>query len=1742
MKKQSRNLSRPDVSRIKFLLNALMSGILPENFGNNGPDLAAYPVIRLDHIPLLSGKLLETALGDVGDLLGVMHSKASNGESVPKLAFYLQKQMDAMRLEASKRFAQSEVSARLQQVESILSAATAPAHVPQLQLKSHDAPISRSGPSVAGSISSRTSALRDDLDSALAEKPAATSRSQNQVHLLSVPEPTPGPVVFKSSSSESSRRPLMEGVEFVPAPVAKASTAEPAVRPRPAPTVEPFVVGDAVFSVTPAATSSGFASSSSVASAGSKKRAKNKRTSESISYRAWKPVDSLNVNFATEFVVAAPDEHRVSRYALPPKKKEPQPDPEEQREREKQARREAAARRLAERRAAQIQQKRQRRPTSSVTSEPTAVNAKPGHDSGEDSVSEEEPDDGFGDASASAETDPAAAATATVKQPSPQLQPQMQPAQTKRMKTEGIDKNGSKGRGSDRGKSKGKAVEGSKSDGAQLAQLHDQLDAANKSVQKLKSELAAAVKAQPQQQRRQQQQQQQQQQQATKEQQFVDAQRRAEAVARVARAVAGAGASASASTSASASASERSDARVEKTQSGNGNAKGAVARAPSRAATGTKTSAPKSTEASSPITAATAAPSSPRDQPQPQSSPGDSSPLRLPLPAHALLPPELRPLQDQNQGHGQAEQDSPASRQRRDDFQAKSGAALETVRRLKLQRQGSQGNVLVAADSEIGGSRDAAPASVSPRKLSPRPNYQEIDSNGPPSNANTSVVNSCEDLPKLEDGRQPIPISNNSEAMVTPRRLHSTRDLVRPEGSSDLAQPFPIDAADLGSASSASSPLHATVPLLQLVRGARRTEAEWEDAQHLDADGEDPEAVDFYACSRGPDELLGLRVWRLMDVEFDFREEEPGAGSGAGAARGQWAIDMASYHEPVPEEELLQLELLRMTRSTVRRKVSAGLIALVLGCEELMTGANARLYASQDQDALRAAWQRALLSFDQMASQLSEEHAEKLFDEVWVCGNGHAVCRKLEGLVKSQVFAFENSLTCFSDAAQLLAVNSPSQRSGSWEVSRLEGFVHGEEGGEFDDDDVGVGGEGRGGKGEGAVDESWVEDTWIEEQEGQKDLAVDQRQQQLQQLQRIVYDGLSMAELGVEPVDEDDEDEEEDDDDDDDGSILPMYTQLLAPVATVPNALSSQVQPRPQPQPGKELDRQRQSLQPRQNKKSHETRSARGGQGQALVTTTSASNLKVAFPLFGAIFPATYGANGPSMPPGPGAAGASLLLTPHVHRAVVGSLEAQSKMYCEWLEVMSDYSTSLSLPLSTANTDPSGARSKYYRVNSSRSEVYSIVTDALTTQPCFAEWEELPAGLGLGATWNLLWTWSKPRLSLPTMLVWQRVNHFHDSKQLTRKDLLKKNLQRYTGMGGRAAGAFEIMPQTFLLPQEYIHFVQAFQEIEARRLEAGVQNYWIMKPVGMSRGRGISLVRDVASLAYSQTSVIQRYVERPLCLDGYKFDLRLYVLVTSFRPLEAFIYTEGFARVSTARYSLDGADMANRFIHLTNSSIQKQNTAGPSKDNPLRNPAGGDGAEAAARGGNGGGSKLTLQGPNGLWARLRLVGIDPDQVWSDIQLCVLKSLVVVDEKMTFQPCSFELFGYDVLIDSDLRPWLLEVNASPSLARENAVDHEIKNALIRDTITLVDPPAYDRAQAAKIFRRRSAELAKGGGGGAGGGGRQNDPDLQADLQAILLERPRAYAEDPRTPGLYERLCPNTRVYEKAIKLKSKIFKA
>lgn len=119
-----------------------------------------------------------------------------------------------------------------------------------------------------------------------------------------------------------------------------------------------------------------------------------------------------------------------------------------------------------------------------------------------------------------------------------------------------------------------------------------------------------------------------------------------------------------------------------------------------------------------------------------------------------------------------------------------------------------------------------------------------------------------------------------------------------------------------------------------------------------------------------------------------------------------------------------------------------------------------------------------------------------------------------------------------------------------------------------------------------------------------------------------------------------------------------------------------------------------------------------------------------------------------------------------------------------------------------------------------------------------------------------------------------------------------------------------------------MQFLECFSDLEDKE---GKLNYWIMKPAAKSRGRGISLINDLSQVTYGEPIVVQRYIKNPLLINGYKFDMRIYVVVTSVNPLEAFLYRDGFGRFSTIPFSLDPTDKNNKYIHLTNVSIQKYN-------------------------------------------------------------------------------------------------------------------------------------------------------------------------------------------------------------------------
>ena len=109
-------------------------------------------------------------------------------------------------------------------------------------------------------------------------------------------------------------------------------------------------------------------------------------------------------------------------------------------------------------------------------------------------------------------------------------------------------------------------------------------------------------------------------------------------------------------------------------------------------------------------------------------------------------------------------------------------------------------------------------------------------------------------------------------------------------------------------------------------------------------------------------------------------------------------------------------------------------------------------------------------------------------------------------------------------------------------------------------------------------------------------------------------------------------------------------------------------------------------------------------------------------------------------------------------------------------------------------------------------------------------------------------------------------------------------------------------------------------------------------------------------------------------------------------------------------------------------------------------------------------------------------------LWSRVYDVILKTILCGEHHIqaamkkngTHRTNCFEILGFDILIDSDLKPWLLEVNLSPSLATDSPLDMSIKSTLLTDAFNLIGVKRFDRKKESlnKIKHRMKGYYNKG----------------------------------------------------------------
>ena len=300
--------------------------------------------------------------------------------------------------------------------------------------------------------------------------------------------------------------------------------------------------------------------------------------------------------------------------------------------------------------------------------------------------------------------------------------------------------------------------------------------------------------------------------------------------------------------------------------------------------------------------------------------------------------------------------------------------------------------------------------------------------------------------------------------------------------------------------------------------------------------------------------------------------------------------------------------------------------------------------------------------------------------------------------------------------------------------------------------------------------------------------------------------------------------------------------------------------------------------------------------------------------------------------------------------------------------------------------------------------------------------------------WNASWGKQYDSSEYDSCKCWQKVNHFSGAYLIGRKDQLHK---RMTELCNRTDSNFtSFYPKSYLIPEESAKL----QEVWKKKV------LWIVKPVASSRGRGIHVVSSKESKPPQKSgTIVQYYISRPFLITGRKFDIRLYALVTSVSPLRIYLHTSGLARFATHEY--DTTTPTDKHTHLTNFSVNKS-------DSKFIKSTSSDPTEEKVEN-----SKWSL---SYFLNYIDQIGIESTKVMKDIERVVCMTIIAgMSEVRSFhnrhvihRHTSYELYGLDVILDSDLHPHIMEVNISPSLnSTDSPLDFRLKYPMVIDILNM-----------------------------------------------------------------------------------------
>lgn len=275
-----------------------------------------------------------------------------------------------------------------------------------------------------------------------------------------------------------------------------------------------------------------------------------------------------------------------------------------------------------------------------------------------------------------------------------------------------------------------------------------------------------------------------------------------------------------------------------------------------------------------------------------------------------------------------------------------------------------------------------------------------------------------------------------------------------------------------------------------------------------------------------------------------------------------------------------------------------------------------------------------------------------------------------------------------------------------------------------------------------------------------------------------------------------------------------------------------------------------------------------------------------------------------------------------------------------------------------------------------------------------------------------------------TLKPWQIVNRIPGINNICRKAYLSRLMNR---MIAYYPSLYTFYPKTYVLPNDNQKFISAVMMHNKRH---------IVKPDGGSLGIGITLLSEKDDFSPIESlAIAQEYLPSALINDT-KFDLRIFVLIASVSPLTVYVYRDGIARFCSMKSGSDSV-----FSELTNTAINKKN---PNVTMEM----------------------ITRMTRHVFASVERNQGVDIDLLWRKIDniilLTIISDLRYIEEgvkkycpTICYNRC-FQILGFDIILDPDWNPHLLEVNFRPSLEGSTDDEKALKIQMLSEALSIAAP--------------------------------------------------------------------------------------